>query len=411
MNDIPLNRLDKISPLPSLEEFRQFHAHIPLAGDPPNQILTLPDDLFIYLVATLRNNPTSPPTCSLQDWDTVLRFLRPHGIIPLIASNLISWPENCHPPKETMAFLSKILLFGGARGLYHENQIRRVTTALEDAGIPVLLLKGHALARTVYPDPALRHSADIDLLVKPEDVPKCEPAFARLGYTCSLHTFRISSYEHHHQIFYPPNNKGSPIELHWMTDLGYRMFSPGWLNDAFDRKMLVTSGNLSCFTLDSTDHFTFLAFHDIFQHSSLRLDWICDIALLMHTLTVRGDWEKIRSTCVQNHIRIPVELALTVGSLWFAEDIPQEYRDFSTWPAPSERELRLWKFAKLRQVNLLSGIYLALQGMPGFSEKLKYGFRFILPPTELMQKYRSSCSHADIPLAHFRRWSRILKYL
>jgi hypothetical protein len=50
-----------------------------------------------------------------------------------------------------------------------------VLAALRDRGLPFLLLKGAALAETVYPDPVLRHAHDVDLLVAPEDaVPAAE---------------------------------------------------------------------------------------------------------------------------------------------------------------------------------------------------------------------------------------------
>ena len=55
-------------------------------------------------------------------------------------------------------------------GIFGHGNVTCLGDALEAAGIPSALLKGPALARTVYPDPALRQSVDIDLLVRPGDV-------------------------------------------------------------------------------------------------------------------------------------------------------------------------------------------------------------------------------------------------
>jgi hypothetical protein len=52
-----------------------------------------------------------------------------------------------------------------------------------------------------------------------------------------------------------------------------------------------------------------------------------------------------------------------------------------------------------------------MQGQPGIREKLRYGWRFVLPPLSLLTEYRKSSSPADIPLAYLRRWFSILKYL
>jgi len=45
-------------PDPSLPaRLRAFHEGLPLAGDPPNALLSLPDDRILYLAAVLRDTP------------------------------------------------------------------------------------------------------------------------------------------------------------------------------------------------------------------------------------------------------------------------------------------------------------------------------------------------------------------
>jgi len=388
---------------------RNFHKELPLAGNPPNALLSLSDDLLIYLIAAIRNTPRSPPDLSVDDWHNFLTLLRPHWIFPLITFHVRTWPEECRPPQEILEYLNRVLMLAAARNLLAGRQIQTVTGALEAAGIPVILLKGHALARTVYPDPALRQSSDIDLLVKRGDMIQSEAILTRLGYTCQSHTFRIVPNEHPHQVFCPPG-KGMHIELHWGVDGGFSLFEKDWIDTAFEQKIPVQSPDLSCFTLNPVHHLQFLAFHTVFGHYSVRLDWALDIACMMQRLRIPEDWEGLCFASTKNHIRIPVERALTAGSLWSGYTIPADFRDFSRWPAPSERELRLWKHAQVRHTNLRSDLYLMLQSMPTFSEKMKFCFRFILPQTELIASYRRSSSSADIPLAHIRRWLSIVKY-
>jgi len=149
---------------------REFHATLPLAGGRPNALLALPDDQLLSLAAVLRDTPQAGPALSLEAWREVLGLLRPHGLYALLAYRLGAWPEECRPPAEVMDFLKRQHLLAAARSLRAGRQIRTVVDALEAAGIPSVLLKGPALARTVYPDPALRQSGDIDLLVRPGNV-------------------------------------------------------------------------------------------------------------------------------------------------------------------------------------------------------------------------------------------------
>lgn len=56
-----------------------------------------------------------------------------------------------------------------------------VLTILHDADVPVVLLRGAALAATVYLDPALRHCHDLALLVERSDVSRAAEALQRQG--------------------------------------------------------------------------------------------------------------------------------------------------------------------------------------------------------------------------------------
>ena len=54
--------------------------------------------------------------------------------------------------------------------------------ALDSAGIPAIVLKGAALAATVYPDISHRSMADVDILVHPADRDQAHAVLERSGY-------------------------------------------------------------------------------------------------------------------------------------------------------------------------------------------------------------------------------------
>jgi hypothetical protein len=406
---IPTRASDKgPAPVFSLDVLRTFHKELPLAGDPPNALLTLSDDLLSYLIAAIRNTPRSPPDLSLDDWHNFLTLLEPHGIFPLIAFHVRTWPEECRPPQEIMKDLDRLFVLGAARNLRAGRQIQLVTDALKDANIPVILLKGPALARTVYPDPALRQSNDIDLLVQPQNLPAAEEILEKLGYVCPAKLFHISQHAYNNETFSAPG-RGLAIELHWVVDYMYDLFPKTWLNDAFLRRIHIRSNDLSCDTFSHSDHLLFLAFHNVFQHGSMRLDWVYDISLMMGELRTENTWKELGQQSVEHHVRIPMELSLTAARLWTGCGLPTGADDFSLWPAPTDRELRLLKYSANQNTHLFSWVYLVMQGQPGISEKLRFGWRFIFPSLPVLAAYRRSPSPADIPLAHLRRWFSFFK--
>jgi len=105
---------------------------------------------------------------------------------------------------------SNTLLFG---------VVQKVLQACHRQGIAVIVLKGAALAETVYPHPAVRPMGDIDLLVRPEAVQAMDDALTALGYDFVDHGRPKVFWrtQHYHLTFQPPSASPLvlPIEVHW----------------------------------------------------------------------------------------------------------------------------------------------------------------------------------------------------
>ncbi len=68
------------------------------------------------------------------------------------------------------------------RALMLDTTLRRVVTALEDAGVPTLPLKGTTLADRVHGDTGLRPTTDVDVLVPRAQIRSAVEALRALGY-------------------------------------------------------------------------------------------------------------------------------------------------------------------------------------------------------------------------------------
>lgn len=73
-----------------------------------------------------------------------------------------------------------------AYAVYQEQELRRVLGEFARAGILPILLKGAALAYTIYQDAALRPGADHDMLIRPDEAVRVRSIFERLGYEPEL---------------------------------------------------------------------------------------------------------------------------------------------------------------------------------------------------------------------------------
>jgi hypothetical protein len=99
-----------------------------------------------------------------------------------------------------------------------ERQLQEIIEALEEEGVRVLVLRGPALAFSLYEDPAMRPSCDLDLLVLPEQVVQARTILESLGYRCLAKRFETARDFFREECFIHHENPGNkfPVDLHWV---------------------------------------------------------------------------------------------------------------------------------------------------------------------------------------------------
>jgi hypothetical protein len=93
--------------------------------------------------------------------------------------------------------------------MQRRQELARVLNALADAGIDPVLLKGAALANTVYDDPALRTMNDLDLLVRPGEIEAASAALTALSYR-ELYRPALADPQRRH-AFYGKHHHTTPL--------------------------------------------------------------------------------------------------------------------------------------------------------------------------------------------------------
>jgi hypothetical protein len=116
------------------------------------------------------------------EWDEVLALADHHRLAPLLWRRLSSCPPPGGVPPQVLDALEGAYLSTTAGNLLRRARTHDVLGALATAGVPAMLLKGAALAETVYPEPGLRPMVDIDVLVPAEDIDRAYAAVREVGY-------------------------------------------------------------------------------------------------------------------------------------------------------------------------------------------------------------------------------------
>lgn len=124
-----------------------------------------------------RVQATHPLDLPLARW-LAGQGLAPYSFFLLRREGLVDQLE-----PEVARGLSRAFYSGAlSEAVQHQEALSGVFNALEAAGVRFVLLKGLAIAHSVYPSPRCRPKGDLDLWIAPEDHETATSALAALGY-------------------------------------------------------------------------------------------------------------------------------------------------------------------------------------------------------------------------------------
>lgn len=199
---------------------------------------------------------------------------------------------------------------------------------LEAANIPVLVLKGVALAQLAYGSLRIKHARDIDLLVPPDFAEAALQILAGEGYAIAHPAAQLSAAQRRAVFRYAREmrlarpGKTSPVELQWgVTDNRLLLkdvsaYSPS--------QTVALSDGLLVRTLAQEELFAYLCAHGA-QHAWSRLKWLADLnALLLANSTAI---ERLYAGARRRGAEISAGQALMLCSRLFGLSLPGAVAD------------------------------------------------------------------------------------
>ncbi len=393
------------------EVMQEIHPSLKLCGTSDKSLLDLSDELVTYVMSVLRDESPLAPAASLDEWSSLLTILQAHWIIPFLYRKVGSLPPECRPPESITDEMRQAFLFSRVRSLHMERQLREIIEGFQEEGVRVLVLRGPALAWSLYPDPAMRSSCDLDLLVIPEDVIQARGILERLGYRCLAKRFETSRDFFREECFVHHENPGNkfPVDLHWVHWELHPFFAGSErvdIKDLFSRAWKVETPGLTFETLHPVDYIIHAAVHLMMIHKmDIRLSWIYDTALLADQLQVPDDWETLQERSVSWSARLPVEHCLKMAQVWTGLELPDGFDDFSTWPRPTEDESAVWEdtmrhhWVTILLKRSLSNPSLILKRIPSL-------LRLLFPHPDMVRFCYPTSSNWLLPISYVRRWLR-----
>jgi hypothetical protein len=160
----------------------------------------------------------------------------------------------------------------------------RLMRLIENAGYPVLTVKGAALSALAYGSIALKHSKDIDLLILPEHAVAVIALLERDGYRITFPALALSPAQRGMLTRYGKDvamRRAGPypqLELHWRM-FGNRALLPT-ITARSPHQSVTLSGGTAVDTLAMADLYAYLVGHGAVDGWS-RLKWLADLNALI----------------------------------------------------------------------------------------------------------------------------------
>ena len=138
------------------------------------------DQLLFYCCKTKKDDLLELPDI---DWNIFLKKARNEGISPLVFSRLPEIAAHYDLPEYVAEELKKDYYLNATKNALIFEELKKVLGLFNQSKLQVIVMKGAALAETIYGNPALRPMSDVDLLVKKENLRQVDELLKKLGYS------------------------------------------------------------------------------------------------------------------------------------------------------------------------------------------------------------------------------------
>jgi len=231
-----------------------------------------------------RSNAIRAAAKAPVDWERFSRIIDRHRVWGLARQGLAE-AGVAAPPNIEGALNAKVAALS-RRNLLLAAETARLSRLFGEAAVPVVFIKGAALAATAYGDIAIKHSHDIDVLVSPAQMGEARAVLEQAGYALKqplpvlTETQLALMREHGKEWEFVREAGGIVTELHWTLTHNALLMRDVDLSSPL---ATVRIGDADIPTFRVEELFVYLCAHGA-QHAWFRMKWLADLAALLATV-------------------------------------------------------------------------------------------------------------------------------
>jgi hypothetical protein len=363
-----------------------------------------------WVVRALRGAANWPPTdIDGELSEPILACAKLHRVEALLHAGLRGSPIWPALPEQLRSKLARINRKATARELFLAAEVENDLNALAAAGIEALLLKGTALAYTLYSEPVQRPRCDIDLLLR--DRATADQAWALLQRRSYKRQPAVSGELISHEfccVRHPTPDAGLVLDVHWRISNSNFFANKLSFNELHAERVPVPTLGPHAWALDLPHallHALFHRFNDLGAGLPERALSIYDIDLICRNLGP-SQWERF------------IELVTKTDLGPICMDGLERSRQLFETPLPPglEEDFKPANRKSYRQLDLKQPGYrrfaFQLQSLPSWRMRLHYLREHLLPDRRYMEQRFGARNLPTLLAAYVRRaWRGSIKRL
>jgi len=354
------------------------------------------------------------------DWDCFLEKARENGISAIVYLKLNEIKKDCpNIPSIIFEELKNDYYLSATKNTLIFEELGKILEAFKKAGLQVIVLKGAALASTVYGNLALRPMSDVDLLVKKEDFLSIDEQLKILGYRpsdMSAHDVDLSS-TYLTTLDYRSSAENSPsFHIHWH-----------FVNSTIPNESYIKNINIEKIWKDAQKtkiadvESQMMAPHHLLihlsehalrvTHSLSKFCFFCDINQVINFYQARLDWEELIKDSFKFNLNRMVYSSLYFTFKFLGTQMPED----ALLKLRPER-LSLGEKIFMNSVsnnNHFPGLsyFVHLSMNKGLLKKMKFVGRTFFPPRQIMAQ-RSYIPRSKVSYIYYiHRINKVFSHL
>ncbi len=315
-----------------------------------------------WLAAVMRGEGPELALADCKDLSELLAVANEEGVVALIHERMQTPELAAKVPPELQVLFADRARLKAAQSMMREAEARRILKRLEQEGLQVLLLKGSALAYSVYAAPYHRECSDIDCLFASRQAAKqasdaiCESGYIQPGIAGDLATFEMTCYRTRDSAAY------LELDLHWGIG-GSPIYADHFtFDELYEASMALPSLAPAARGLGLAHAYMHASMHralNLWLGTGDHLKWIHDLHLLGERFT-EGDWANLVSMCLEKKLCGTCLDGLRSAADTFHTPIPEGVRERLSQGSQKEpidmQRMRHWPYIQMLNLRALPGL-------------------------------------------------------